>query len=104
VRRRLVSLAPGSFRSQITVLTACVTAFAMALLTIVLQLLLADVTRGNVDALLEDRADAVVSSTVAASPGNRLVVPDADLDAGVVVYDDMGRPVTGTATRDLQRE
>lgn len=104
MRRRLGHLGRGSFRSQITVLTACVTAFAMVLLTIVLQLLLADVTRGNVDALLEDRADAVVSSTIAASTGDTLVVPDADLDAGVVVYDDHGQSVTGTATRDLQRE
>jgi signal transduction histidine kinase len=94
----------GSFRSQIVVLTACVTAFAMLLLTIVLQLLLADLTRGNVDELLQDRADAVVSSTVAASTGNRLVVPDAHLDAGIVVSDDKGRSVTGNAIPDLKRE
>ncbi|MFC5727862.1 MULTISPECIES: sensor histidine kinase [Nocardioides] len=104
MRPRLGSLGLGSFRSQIIVLTACVTAFAMALLTLVLQLLLADLTRRNVDALLEDRADAVASSAVATSTGDRLVVPDADLDAGVVVYDDQGRQVTGTATRGLQRE
>ncbi len=86
------------------VLTACVTGFAMVLLSLALQLLLAGVSRGNVDQVLEDRADAVVSSTVAASAGDRLVVPDADLDTGVVVYDSRGRPVTGTAIRDLQKE
>ena len=94
----------GSFRSQIVVLTACVTAFSMVLLSLVLQLLLADVSRGNVDQVLEDRADAVVSSTIAASTADRLVVPDAVLDTGVVVYDDRGRRVTGTAVEDLQDE
>lgn len=104
MRRRPGSLGLGSFRRQIVVLTACVTAFAMVLLTLVLQLLLADLTRRNVDHLLEDRADAVVSSTVTASTGDTLVVPDAALDTGVVVYDDQGRPVTGIAIRDVQQE
>ncbi|SFJ19565.1 hypothetical protein SAMN05216561_12048 [Nocardioides psychrotolerans] len=33
---------PSSFRRQIVILTACVTALAMTILTIVLQLILAD--------------------------------------------------------------
>ncbi len=94
----------GSFRGQIVVLTACVTAFAMVLLTLVLQLLLAQVTRGNLDQLLEEQADSVISSALAASPEDGLVVPSAELDAGVVVYDARGRRVSGVPIRDLQAD
>lgn len=97
-----VPLAVGSFRRQIVVLTGCVTAFAMLVLTVVLQLVLADLSKGNIDRVLEDRADAVASSAIQASTGKELVVPTADLDAGIVVYDDRGTPVVGVPPRGLQ--
>ena len=95
-------ISPGTFRRQIIVLTACVTAFAMLLLTVVLQLILADLTRSNVDRVLEDRADAVASSAISASKAQDLVVPSADLDPGIVVYDGAGSRVVGVAARHLQ--
>ncbi|WP_310528000.1 HAMP domain-containing sensor histidine kinase [Nocardioides sp.] len=74
----------------------------MLLLTVVLQLILADLTRSNVDRVLEDRADAVASSAISASKAQDLVVPSADLDPGIVVYDGAGRRVVGVAARHLQ--
>ncbi len=96
------ALPTGSFRRQLVVLTACVTAFAMLLLTVVLQLILADLSRSNVDRVLEDRADAVVSSAISATTGQELVVPAAALDVGVVVYDELRQPVVGLPTRGLR--
>lgn len=93
----------GPFRRQIVVLTACVTALAMLLLTLVLQLILSGLSRGEVDRVLEQRADAVVSSVSAASD-ERLVVPDLDLDVGIVVYDAAGSRVAGTASPTLREQ
>lgn len=99
-----IPLAVGSFRRQLVVLTGCVTAFAMLVLTVLLQLILADLSESNVDRVLEDRADAVASSVIQASTGRELVVPTADLDAGIVVYDDRARPVVGVPERGLQSD
>ena len=85
----------GSFRRQIVVLTACVTAFAMVVLTVLVQLVLASQTKRDVDRVLEDRADAVAGSTTSPSPSGPLSVPDADLDRGVVVYAADGTLVAG---------
>lgn len=90
----------SSFRGQIVILTACVTAFAMIALTIVLQLILADLSRTNVDTVLEDRADAVVS-TVSNADSQGLAVTSAELDTGVVVYDAQGASVAGVASSPL---
>jgi two-component system OmpR family sensor kinase len=95
-------IAPGSFRRQIILLTAGATALAMLVLTVVLQLILADLTKGNVDRVLEDRADAVASSAISASTTQELVVPSADLDPGIVVYDSTGHAVVGVAAPHLQ--
>ena len=91
-----------TFRGQIIILTACATAIAMLVLTGVLQLILADLTSSNVDRVLEDRADAVASSAISASTSQELVVPSADLDPGIVVYDASGRSVVGAAASHLQ--
>ncbi|GEP35535.1 two-component sensor histidine kinase [Nocardioides szechwanensis] len=74
----------------------------MLLLTIVLQVLLADLTQRDIDRLLEQRGDAVISSTNSATSGSELVVPDYDLDVGIVVYDEAGAPVAGTASASVE--
>ncbi len=99
-----VPLAVGSFRRQIVVLTGCVTAFAMLVLTVMVQLVLADLSKSDVARVLEDRAEAVASSAIQASTGQELVVPTADLDAGIVVYDARGAPVAGVPPQGLQPE
>ena len=91
----------SSFRSQIVLLTACVTALAMLALTLVLQLILADLSMTNIDTVLEDRAEAVVSPVVS-SEGKGLVVTSGDLDSGVVVYDADGAPAAGVASSALK--
>ncbi|MCW2798355.1 HAMP domain-containing sensor histidine kinase [Nocardioides sp.] len=95
---------PGSFRQQIVILTTTVTAFAMLLLTLVLQLLLTDLSSRDVERVLEDRADAVVSSVETASTDTQLVIPGQQLDAGVAVYDASGTLVGGSAPESLREE
>ena len=94
--------ATGSFRRQIVVLTTCVTAFAMLILTVVLQIILASLSANTVDRVLEDRADAVVGSAIAATTSATLEVPSAELDSGVVVYDAAGNAVVGVAAGPLR--
>lgn len=91
----------GSFRGQIVVLTVCVTAFAMVVLTVLVQFVLAAQTRRDVDRVLEDRADAVASSTTSGSKEGALSVPDADLDRGVVVYNADGTLAAGLVPGEL---
>lgn len=85
-----------SFRAQLVVLTAAVTALGVVVLTIVVQLVLEGATGRSVDTVLEDRTEAVISSATSDADG-RLVVPDSRLDAGVAVYDARGRLVAGSA-------
>lgn len=90
-----------SFRGQIVMLTAGITAAAMILLTVVVQLVLARIAANDVDRVLQDRAEAVISSTSTDAAG-ALVVPDGQLDAGVAVYDDRGGLVAGVAPARLR--
>ena len=90
-----------SFRGQIVVVTAGITAVAMLLLTLVVQLVLARITTSDVGRVLQDRADAVISSARTGADGG-LVVPDAQLDAGIAVYDDPGTLVAGVAPDSLR--
>ncbi|MFY0406391.1 sensor histidine kinase [Solicola sp. PLA-1-18] len=78
--------------------TVAVTAFAMVLLTLLVQLVLAGVNDRGVDTVLEDRADAVTSTIegVVAS-GGALSPATLELDPGVVVFDAAGRRVAGVA-------
>ncbi|NYI44393.1 signal transduction histidine kinase [Nocardioides aromaticivorans] len=85
----------GSFRAQLVVLTAAVTALVAVVLTIVVQLVLASATTHSLDTVLEDRAEAVIGSA-SAGPGGAVVVPEERLDAGVAVYDAEGRLAAGT--------
>ncbi|WP_051552114.1 HAMP domain-containing sensor histidine kinase [Nocardioides sp. URHA0020] len=92
---------PRSFRRQIVVLTAGITAVAMLLLALVVQVVLARITTSDVDRVLQDRADAVISSATT-SAGGQLLVPDSQLDAGVAVYDDQGVLVAGAPPESLR--
>ncbi|MEO5851529.1 MAG: HAMP domain-containing sensor histidine kinase [Nocardioides sp.] len=94
----------GGFRRQIVVVTACVTALAMLLLAMVLQAVLADLSRSNVARVLEDRAEAVRSTVTGRSSGDGLEVPGGVLDAGVVVYDATGAPVAGSPWSGLDED
>ena len=92
----------SSFRSQIVALTVCVTAFAMIVLTLVLQLILADLSMRNLDTVLEDRADAVAGTITRDSATSGLTLPTGELDPGVVVFDAQGDAVLGVAPAALR--
>lgn len=83
-----------SFRGQIVVLTAGITAVAMVLLSVVVQVVLARITTNDVDRVLHDRAEAVIGSASRGSSG-ALSVPSGRLDAGIAVYDRQARLVAG---------
>lgn len=87
----------GSLRRQLVVLSAAVTAIAAALLTLLVQLVLSQTSADSVNEVLRDRCDSVVASIEGASSDSTLVVPDADLAAGVAVYDASGALVGGSA-------
>ncbi len=92
-----------SFRGQIVVLTAGTTAAAMVLLTVVLQVVLTRIATSDIGRVLQDRADAAISSS-ATGPGGGLVVPDGQLDAGIAVYDELGGLVAGVPPDSLEDE
>ncbi len=88
-------VSPGSFRTQLVVLTSAVTLLGVIALTVVVQVVLARSTTSSVDTVLVDRTEAVIGS-VTVDPDGRLQVPDERLDAGVAVYDDDGRLIAGS--------
>lgn len=94
----------GSFRRQLVVLSATVTAFAVLLLSLIVQLVLAQTSTRAVSGVLDDRTDAVISSAQGATTGTELRVPDSGLDAGVAVYDAGGVLVAGSAPSALADE
>jgi signal transduction histidine kinase len=76
----------------------------VVLLTLLVQLLLSTTTNAAVEQVLDDRANGVTSGTTQASNGNRIVVPQALLDAGVAVYDARGRVVAGAVPEAFEHE
>lgn len=84
VRRRLVALT-----GTLAVLVA------LALVTVV-HVVLDRATSDTVQRLLVERADALVAATDEATTGDRLVVPDDQLQDAVLVLDATGRPVAGS--------
>ena len=85
-------------------LTASVTAFAMLLLALVLQLVLASIADRDVDRVMTDRAEAVISAVQADASAAGFSVPDSALDEGVAVYDSQGRLVAGGPAPRLRDE
>jgi len=85
-----------SFRSQLVLTTMALTAVGMVLVTLGLQLILHRIIEGNLDQVLHDRADSV-TAVVGSSPSGHLKVPDDVLEPGVLVFDDHGDVVAGTA-------
>jgi two-component system, OmpR family, sensor kinase len=94
---------PRSFHQQIVAVTAGVTAAAMLLLALVLQIVLARISENDLDRVLVDRADAVISSA-SATPSGVLVVPSSSLDSGVAAFDSHGTLVAGDAPDKLKHD
>lgn len=86
----------GAFRRRIMISTAAFGSAVAIILVIVVQVALTRTSSNAVTSLLDDRADAVISSVDAATSGPQLEVPDARVDVGVAVYDRAGDLVAGT--------
>jgi signal transduction histidine kinase len=82
-------------RRQLVLLAGGVTALAMLLLVLLVQLVLSRVVSGNIDTVLRDRADAaraaLEDTDTAPSAGDL-----DDIGPGVVVFDADGRVLAGT--------
>jgi len=94
----------GSLRRQLVVLSAGVTALAVLLLALIVQLVLAQTSSRALSRVLDERAETVISSARGASTSTVLNVPDSSLDAGVAVYDARGVLVAGSAPSALAEE
>jgi signal transduction histidine kinase len=93
-----------SFRTQIVVSTTALTALGMLLVTLGLQLVVHRIVEGNLDRVLEDRAESVIATVEAGSSRAALVVPPGVLDPGVVVFDDRGRHLAGSPAPRVAQE
>lgn len=91
----LPRLRPTSFRSRIVLSTVALVGVVMVCVAIGLDLVLSWSAQRDVDRVLEDRAEAVVSVVKASSGPGGLSVPDGSLDPGVLVYDGDGQVVAG---------
>ncbi|WGL52496.1 HAMP domain-containing sensor histidine kinase [Nocardioides sp. BP30] len=85
----------STLRRRLVTLTAVFASTVAILLILVIQVALSRSSHSAVARVLEDRADAVISSASSASSSRTLSVPDARLDPGVAVYDTAGRLVAG---------
>ena len=92
----------GSLRAQLVWLTATASTVAVVVLGTLVQLLVSSTTNGTIVQVLNDRAETVVSSVIQASSGQKIVVPQARLDADVAVYDDTGHVVAGAVPDALE--
>ena len=91
-----------SFRTQIVVSTVCLVAFAMVLLSLGVQIVLGGVVSRNVDTVLRNRADAVISA-IEPSPGILgMELQPSTLEPGVIVYAATGRAVAGNVSPVLK--
>ncbi len=96
--------APRSFRGQIVVSTILLMTAVMLCVGVGVQALLAYTAQRDIDRVLEDRADAVISVLDANSESGKaqVAVPEDLLDPGVRVYDDQGHLVAGTIEHDAR--
>ena len=80
------------------------TALGLLVVSLSLQLVVHRVVEGNVDRVLEDRAESVVAAVSAGTRGPDLTVPATVLDPGVVVYDAAGRLRAGLAPARVREQ
>lgn len=97
-------LRPRSFRGRIVLSTVALMAVVMICVAVLVEVLLTYTDRRDVDRVLEDRADAVVTVVDASTTGTSptVSVPPEGLDPGVRVYDDQGRLVAGSIEQEAR--
>ncbi len=87
--------APRSFRGTIVASTVALMTVAMALVLLGIQLVLAVTAQRDIQQVLTDRSQSMISLVEQASTA-RLTVPADALEPGMVVYDAEGRRVAGS--------
>lgn len=93
-----------SFRTQIVVSTVCLVAFAMVLLALGVQVVLAEVVNRDVDTVLHNRTDAVIGAIQPSPDPLGMEVQPSTLEPGVIVYSATGRTVAGNVSPALKDE
>jgi two-component system OmpR family sensor kinase len=96
--RRLV---PRSFRGKIVLSTVAMMTVAMLLVGVGIQLLLGRTAEGDINTVLQDRSDAMVTVIEQASTRQLTVPPDA-LEPGMEVFDSNGDLVAGSVESDVR--
>ena len=94
-------LAPRSFRGTIVAATVGLTTVAMVVVVLGIQLVLEYTAQRDIEQVLSDRSQAMVSVVQRAS-GTRLTVPPDLLEPGMVVYDDSGDRVAGSVESSVR--
>jgi two-component system, OmpR family, sensor kinase len=94
-------LAPRSFRGKIVASTVVAMTIGMLLVGVGIQLLLARTAQGDIGAVLDDRAGAMVTVVEQASD-QRLTVPRGALEPGMEVFDSTGNLIAGSVERDVR--
>lgn len=100
--RRLTLQNYLSLRMQLVAVTALLASAVAVGLVVVVQFSMAGAANSATEQVLDDRATALIHGIDAASTGDSLVVPVAQLDPGVVVYDETGKRVAGSVPESME--
>jgi two-component system, OmpR family, sensor kinase len=93
--------APRSFRSKIVLSTVALMAAAMVLVGLGIQLLLARTAQNDINTVLNDRAEAMITVVNQASTDELTVPPDA-LEPGMEVFDNNGDLIAGSVEKEVR--
>lgn len=93
--------APRSFRSKIVLSTMALMTAAMLLMGLTVQLLLNRTAQNDINTVLSDRANAILTVIEQASTDHLTVLPDA-LEPGIEVFDSNGELIAGSVERDVR--
>ena len=103
LRAPLRRFAPRSFRGTIVASTVGLMTVAMVVVVLGIQVVLGITTQRDIEQVLSDRSQSMISLVQQASV-SQLTVPPDTLEPGMVVYDAAGRRVAGSvesAVRDV---
>jgi two-component system OmpR family sensor kinase len=99
--RGLRRYAPRSFRGTIVASTVGLMTVAMVLVVLGIQVVLDVAAQRDIQQVLSDRSQAMISLVEQAST-TRLTVPEDSLEPGMVVYDADGNRVAGSVESDVR--
>lgn len=98
---QLRRIAPRSFRGTIVASTVGLMTVSMAVVVLGIQVVLGITAQRDIEQVLSDRSQSMISLVEQAST-TRLTVPPDTLEPGMVVYDASGRRVAGSVESDVR--